>query len=209
MPHIAHPEQRPTAPVRPQLPRNVAYRATPSGSAIHPASKAVPGSLPLQDASALLDLPSEPILRQPNPAEYMWLAECRDHLLAPDQPAPTLAWLSEYFDRYLEQWIALPGEERWNPKAALNSISVLVGDLACRQVAGAKWVISQQGDTTSAIVAAAPHLTASPFSTVFAAWQRGFPYAIHGAFSRMVSTLIPPVAAGTPVPPIGSSLPLV
>lgn len=208
MPHAQPREQRPSAPVRPQLPRNVAYRTAVSASSpASPNSSSAPGTPPLRAVPRLAGSPDKPLLRQPNPAEYMWLAECRDHLLAPDQPLPTLAWLSQYFDRYLEQWISLPSQDRWNPKAALNSISVLMGDMACRQVPGAKWVIEQTGNVTSAIVATAPELTSSPFIAVFSAWQRGFPDAMYGSFTRVVTSLIPPVPADIAIPAPGAEPP--
>lgn len=110
-------------------------------------------------------------LRDPDPAQLMWMEELREFLRAPRAPLD-LDRVDQLFRTYCISWHAQAPEQRWNPNTVINALGVVLGDQVRLVRPDLRWqVLATSGPTT--LVLATDVAVAYPLTSVAEHWMAG------------------------------------
>ncbi|MFI2755101.1 hypothetical protein ACGIF2_16855 [Cellulomonas sp. P22] len=113
-------------------------------------------------------------VRPPDPAELVWMEECRRHLRGSDTDLTDVVRLGELVDSYAADWHATPAHLRWDPRPTTRAAGIAVGDLVLGRVPGTTWVVVEATGTL-AITHPATSTLELPLTAAAAAWVEGRP----------------------------------
>jgi hypothetical protein len=146
-----------------------------TGTARHARERDRRGFVPSPRGTAGRAAPDvRPAVRELDPAELVWMEECRELLRGPGLDLADVGWLGTLLDASMTPWHAASRPARWNPLPTITAVGIAAGDAVVSRVPGTAWVVVS-GTGTFALAHPRTTTLELPLEAVEASWHDGTP----------------------------------